>query len=271
MCARRRKIIHGTHPTQPRICITSGRDPLGEQPGHQYERVRAAYSWCVAESGGIPYILPTPGFDSDLIAMYLDFADGVIFSGGEDIHPSFYGEIVLEKCGAIDEKRDLFEIELLRGAFERGMPILGVCRGMQMIAVAFGGSLYQDLTYCQDAAAFHGGDWQDGGEMPLVTLTPGTLLHEIIGVESLPVNCHHHQLVKTLGQSCRANAVSSDEMIEGIEAPGSPFVLGVHWHPERLALQDRNHRKVFEALVREASAFSKKSGTVHRSGRRRAR
>jgi putative glutamine amidotransferase len=244
---------------RPRICITSGRDPLGEQPERQYERVRAAYAWCVAASGGIPYILPTPGHDPDLIARYLDFADGVIFSGGEDIHPSFYGEIVLEKCGTIDEKRDLFEIELFRGALERGMPVLGVCRGMQLIAVALGGSLYQDLSYCQAAGAFHAGAWQEAGEMPSVTLAPGTLLQQIIGEESLAVNCHHHQLVKAHDHLCTVSAVSSDGMIEGIEVSGSPFVVGVHWHPERLAFSDQPHLELFGALVRAGADYSRES------------
>jgi putative glutamine amidotransferase len=190
--------------------------------------------------------------------MYLDYADGVILSGGEDVHPSFYGEIVLENCGTIDEKRDLFEIELFRGACERGMPVLGICRGMQVIAVALGGSLYQDLSYCQAAEAFHAGAWQEKGEMPLVTLTPGTLLHQIVGVESLPVNCSHHQLVKTLDRACRVSAVAPDGVIEGIEVSSSPFVLGVHWHPERLAFGDRSHLELFAALVRAGADYSRK-------------
>lgn len=252
---------------RPRICITSGRDPLGKQPEQQYERVRAAYSWCVAASGGIPYILPTIGYDPDLIAMYLDSANGVIFSGGEDIHPSFYGEIVLEKCGAIDEKRDLFEIELFRGALERGMPVLGVCRGMQLIAVALGGSLYQDLSYCQAAGGFHAGAWQEAGEMPSVKLTPGTLLQQIVGEKSLAVNCHHHQLVKTHDDACTVSAVSSDGMIEGIEVSGRSFVVGVHWHPERLAVSDRAHLALFRALVQAGADYSRKSGTSTRDSR----
>lgn len=259
MSGQKHGVVHGRPSTPPRICITSGRDPLGEQPEQQYERVRAAYSGCVAESGGIPYILPTPGYDPALNATYLDFADGLIFSGGEDIHPSFYGEIILEKCGAIDEKRDLFEIELFRGALERGLPVLGVCRGMQLIAVALGGSLYQDLSYCQDAGAFHAGAWQDGGEMPSVRLTSGTLLHQVIEEESLPVNCQHHQLIKALDHTCTVSAVSPDGMIEGIEVSGSPFVLGVHWHPERLALRDRCHLELFRALVRAAVDYSRKT------------
>ncbi|MFQ5847004.1 MAG: gamma-glutamyl-gamma-aminobutyrate hydrolase family protein, partial [Candidatus Methylomirabilales bacterium] len=168
-------------------------------------------------------------------------------------------EIVLEKCGAIDEKRDLFEIEMLRGALERGMPVLGVCRGMQLMAVALGGSLYQDLSYCQDAADIHAGTWEEGDTMPSVSLTPGSILHRIVGEESLPVNCRHHQLVKALDQSCRVSAVASDGMIEAFEVSGSPFVLGVHWHPERLADQDRRHLKLFEAFVRAAADYSQKA------------
>ena len=222
-----------------------------------YDRVRGACSWCVAESGGVPFILPTPRSDPDLIATYLDLSDGLLFSGGGDIHPSFYREVVLEKCGPIDETRDRFEVELLRGALERGMPVLGVCRGMQLIAVALGGSLYQDLSYCQAAAEIHSGAWRQRDEMPFVKITPGTVLHQIIGEESLPVNCQHHQLVKALDQTCRVSAVSADGMIEGIEVSGRSFALGVHWHPERLAARDRRHMKLFEALVSAALRYPK--------------
>ncbi len=243
---------------RPRICITSGRHSLEEQGGGHEDRVRGSYSWWVVEGGGVPYILPTPGYDRELIGAYLDFADGLLFSGGEDIHPSFYGEFVLEKCGAIDEKRDLFEVELLRGAVERGMPVLGICRGMQLIAVALGGSLYQDLAYCDTAMDFHDGSWQEQGEMPSVTVTPGTLLHEIFGEASLRVNCHHHQLIKALGQTCRVSAVSPDGMIEAIEVTGSPFVVGVHWHPERLGFRDQHHLKLFGALLKAAANYAQK-------------
>lgn len=248
----------GTPPVRPRICITSGRRLLSQGAGHE-DAVRGAYSRCVAESGGVPYILPTPGYDRELILSYLDFADGFVFSGGEDIHPSFYGEFVLEKCETIDEKRDLFEIELLRGAVERGMPVLGICRGMQLIAVALGGSLYQDLSYCGTAMGFHDGSWEQTGEIPSVTVTPGTILHRIIGGDPLRVNCHHHQVVKALDPSCKVGAVSVDGTIEAIEVLGNPFVLGVLWHPERMVTQEQRHLELFKALISAAGAYSQKN------------
>ncbi|MFQ5881688.1 MAG: gamma-glutamyl-gamma-aminobutyrate hydrolase family protein [Candidatus Methylomirabilales bacterium] len=248
---------------RPRICVTSGRHPFGEQETGYYDAVRGAYSWCVAKSGGIPFVLPVAEYDPDFISEYLDVADGLLLSGGEDIHPSFYGEIVLERCGVIDEKRDLFEIELFRGAVERGMPVLGICRGMQLMAVALGGSLYQDLSYCEAADDAHGGAWQDRGEMPSVTLTPGSVLHDIFREGSLCVNCQHHQLIKTLKEPCTINAVAADGVIEGIELSDRPFVLGVHWHPERLADRDPRYRKLFEALVKAAIEYSARGISEH--------
>lgn len=250
--------MEGTPSVRARICITSGRQFLGEQ-GAYLDTVRGAYACCVAESGGVPYILPTLGYDRELIHSYLDLADGLLFSGGDDIHPSFYGEFVLEKCGPIDEKRDLFEIELLRGAVERGMPVLGICRGMQLIAVALGGSLYQDLSYCDTAMNYHDGTWEQQGEKPSVTLTAGTVLYQIFKGEPLRVNCRHHQLVKVLDPSCRVSALSPDGTIEAIEVLGNPFVLGVHWHPERLVSEDQRHLEIFRALIGAAEAYSKKA------------
>ncbi len=250
---------------RPRIYITSERYPVSEQSGPQYDRIRTTYAWAVAEAGGTPYVLPSVGYDPDLAPRYLDSADGLLFSGGEDIHPSLYGESVLEKCGPIDEQRDRFEIALLRGALGRGMPVLGICRGMQLIAVGSGGSLYQDLSYCERADAGHAGAWQQSGAMPSVRLMPGTVLHQVVGEETVPVNCHHHQLIKRLDEACTVSAVSPDGMIEGIEMAGRPFVLGVHWHPERLAASDLRHLKLFEALIRAASEYSHKAISRARS------
>jgi putative glutamine amidotransferase len=244
---------------RPRIAITSERHPGEESAGGSYDRVRGAYARCVAEAGGTPVIIPTVGYDPGLIATYLDAADGLVLSGGEDVHPSFYGEIVLEKCGPIDEKRDLFEFALFHGAVARAMPILGICRGMQVMAVASGGSLYQDVAYCPGAETIHIGTWQACGEMPSVRLAPGSLLRRIIGKASLPINCHHHQLIKALSRDCRVGAVAADGMIEGIEMARAPFVVGVHWHPERLAEADRRHRKLFEALVRAAARYARRA------------
>jgi putative glutamine amidotransferase len=232
---------------------------VDEQSGPQYDRVRTTYAWAVGAAGGTPYVLPSVGTDPDLTQRYLDSADGLLFSGGEDIHPAFYGESVLEKCGPIDEQRDRFEIALFRGALERGMPVLGICRGMQLIAVGSGGSLYQDLSYCERADAGHAGGWQRSGVMPSVRLMPETVLHRIIGEETVAVNCHHHQLIKQLNQDCQVSAVSPDGMIEAIEMAGRPFVLGVHWHPERLAASDLRHRKLFEALVQAAAEYARKA------------
>lgn len=232
---------------RPQIGVTSWHHPDDEE---QWEYIRDNYTRAVRAAGGLPFILPIVHDDPGLIDEYLGALDGILLTGGEDIHPSFYGEMVIERCGQIDERRDRFEIELCRRALALDLPVLGICRGCQVVNVALGGSLYQDLTYRPGTSPEHdAGKARRGEVVHEVTVEPGTGLHGILGCERLGVTSSHHQLLRKVPPGLRVNALAPDGTIEGVEGPLSRFLLAVQWHPERLVEKDPAHLALFEALV----------------------
>lgn len=237
---------------RPRIGVTSWHHQDGDE---RWEFVKEPYTRAVAEAGGLPVILPIAANDLGMAPEYVEGLDGLILTGGEDVHPSFYGEEVLERCGEIDERRDLFERELFQAARARWRPVLGICRGLQLINVAGGGSLYQDLSYRPGTLPDH----QAGRErryeiVHTVKVIAGTRLAAIMGAEEVPVTSTHHQVVKELAPGFRVSAESGDGVVEGIESDADPFLLAVQWHPERLALKHAAQLALFQALVRAASS-----------------
>lgn len=164
------------------------------------------------------------------------FAQGLLFLGGEDIAPGRYGE-TNRHCERINEPRDAFELDLLAESIERNVPILAVCRGIQSLAVAMGGTLYQDIVLDRReegvrSRVLHRGP-RETDSKHRVTLEPGTLLAGLIGRRAILVNSHHHQSVRKVPAHARISARSSDGIIEAIEHATNRFVLGVQWHPER--------------------------------------
>ena len=210
------------------------------------------YIDAVQRAGGAPVLLSMT--DSEAIAdEMLSRMDGVLFTGGGDVNPACYGEELLPCCGEPADNRDRFEALLLRCALRRKLPILGICRGLQIINVCFGGSLYQDIGEQYSKDLLHPRFDVPRDYAHAVSLTPGTLLRKIYGSDKIQVNSRHHQGIKVLAPGLKVNAVSSDQLIEGFEsADGSPL-LTVQWHPE--SLQDRypEHRAPFDWLIREAS------------------
>ncbi len=210
------------------------------------------YIDAVQRAGGAPVLLSMT--DSEAIAdEMLSRMDGVLFTGGGDVNPACYGEEILPCCGEPTDNRDRFETLLLRCALRRKLPILGICRGLQIINVCLGGSLYQDIEkqYSRDLSHPRYDVPRDYAHA--VSLMPGTLLHQLYGSDEIQVNSRHHQGIKVLAPGLKINAVAPDRLIEGVEsADGSPL-LTVQWHPE--SLQDRysEHRAPFDWLIREAS------------------
>jgi len=231
---------------RPRIGITSWHYRDDDE---RWEAVLDAYTRAVLEVGGLPVILPIAIAEPALIEEYLETIDGLIMTGGSDIHPSFYGQIVLERCGEIDEQRDRFEVELIHAARGRDLPFLGICRGLQVLNVALGGTLYQDLSYRAGTDPTHMNSREQRGEaVHPVAVAPGSRLAAIIGARELPVTSTHHQVIRDLAPGLTVSAVAPDGVIEGIEGPGR-FLIAVQWHPERMADRHPEQLALFRSLV----------------------
>jgi len=235
---------------RPRIGVTAWHHHDGQE---RWEFIRDNYTGSITAAGGLPLILPIAS-EPDLVADLVETLDGLLLSGGEDVHPSFYGEAVQERCGSIDEGRDRFEIGLTRAALARGLPVLAICRGMQVLNVACGGTLYQDLAYRPRTESHHTGVREDRARrIHAVRILPGTRLREILGLAEASVTSTHHQVIREVAPNFRPAAVAPDGVLEGMEKAEGPLALAVQWHPERLALADAAQLNLFRALV-EASA-----------------
>lgn len=228
------------------IGITSGVD--------EDDRVQVPYGYAqaVGAAGGIPLVLPV--LDAATAPEVLSCLHGLLLAGGVDLDPSFYGENPLPGLGRITPDRDGFELALAREALVHGVPLLGICRGVQVLNVAAGGTLYQDLGSQVGGVLKHRQDAPRWYESHAVRLHPGSRLAVILGVEEARVNSFHHQAVKDVAGRLRAVAWAPDGVVEALEAPDHPFALGVQWHPEEMWKQNPLHLKPFAALVEAARA-----------------
>ena len=208
----------------------------------------------VLELGGIPWMIPLiPGEPETLRAIY-DRLDGLLIPGGVDVDPRTYGEEVLPVCGVLDPDRDAVELQLTRWAVADGKPVLGLCRGEQIINVAHGGTLYQDVG-TQFAGAMMHEFYPTKGYARThlahpVELVAGTRLRDAFGADSAPVNSMHHQSVKRLGSGLVVSAVAPDGVVEAVEvADPSKFIVGVQWHPEVFDSTDPNTEHLFREFI----------------------
>lgn len=173
--------------------------------------------------------------------------DGILFTGGSDITPSFYGEEKDPRCGNTNPKRDRLEKEIFGVFYETGKPIFGICRGMQFINVCLGGSIYQDISDTQKEKHKDSVKWFNNYHK--VKIKNGSFLYDIFRKNEATVNSTHHQAVKTLGKNLKAVAVSHDGFIEAYENTSHPFCAGVQWHPEHIFRKDELQRKLIKFFV----------------------
>ncbi|MCR4994168.1 MAG: gamma-glutamyl-gamma-aminobutyrate hydrolase family protein [Bacteroidales bacterium] len=222
-----------------------------------------AYYESVRRAGATPIVLP-PVNDADAIVTMLDGIDGLLLSGGADLNPLYLGEDPIPALGSINPRRDLFELLLIRLACDRQIPILGICRGIQMLVAALDGSLWQDLATQYKPQ-------QDPTWAPLlkhsqklerwvpshsVSIDEGSLLHSIMGTTVLDVNSFHHQAVHEAGPHLRVVARANDGVVEAVESTEHKSILGVQWHPESFALAgDDTMMPLFRWLKDEAANY----------------
>jgi putative glutamine amidotransferase len=222
----------------------------------RWEAIRDTYTGAILAAAGLPFILPIAGDDSEVIGGYLEHVDGLLFSGGEDVAPANYGAAMDERCQEPDAERDHFEIQLARAALRGSIPVLGICRGLQLLNVAAGGTLYQDIACRPGAMAYHSASGADRRNLIHgVRVHPGSRLHAIMRVTEARVTSTHHQFVKCLAPGFRVAAeCNEDGIVEAIERPAHPFLVAVQWHPERLYRDHPEHLALFRALVAAAGA-----------------
>jgi putative glutamine amidotransferase len=201
----------------------------------------------VEEAGGLPIVL-APGRPEDAPEL-LGRVSGLLLTGGGDVDPGLYGETPHDRLGRVVPERDAFELALAREALEKRLPLLAICRGQQVLNVATGGTLVQDIPSQLSGAVDHDPDTERWGMAHPVRILPGTRLRAILGADTALVNSFHHQAVKAPGQGVVVSALADDEVVEGIEVPDHPFALGVQWHPEAFWDHGRKFQSLFEALV----------------------
>ena len=211
-------------PKAPLIGITCSRSASGST------LLATTYTEAVSKAGGVPVVIPTIGTAEEAEAI-LAKLDGVIFSGGEDISPAWYGEEILNETVHIDAVRDRSDSLLARAALASGKPILGICRGEQLLNVMLGGSLYQDIPTQVPETVGHSGTTHKIG------VADGSVLARLFGTDSLEVNSTHHQAVKDVPSGVTVTAHSADGIIEAYEAGQ---VLAVQFHPEKLVLRGQD-------------------------------
>lgn len=240
--------------TRPLIGITaSSIDHRGPAYGEVYTLTRQ-YAEGVSCAGGVPVIVPY-NLDDEALQILFDRLDGLLLSGGGDIDPAVYGETLHPATNEIEADRDRVELVLARWVVEREMPFLAICRGIQVLNVALGGSLVQDIpSQVTDALehSFERGFVERNYHAHPVKISADSRLAHVMRAEIAQTNSWHHQAIKQAASSLKVTACAPDGVIEAVEVPGRRFAIGVQWHPEWLFEDQPEHRRLFEGLVEAA-------------------
>lgn len=219
--------------------------PIGKEEksvlGQEYVRA-------VERSGGMAIALPCTE-NATIIDNFAALCDGFIFAGGEDVSPALYGEEITELCGEVIPQRDRFETLAFQRLFLTKKPILGICRGMQLINVLCGGSLYQDINASLQTDIAHRQTQPHSMTSHTVTIAHGTPFYGALDEEKIPVNSWHHQGIRTLGEGLSVMATADDGVIEAFYMPGRRYLCGVQWHPERCFDEEAHSRAIFKHFL----------------------
>lgn len=216
------------------------------------------YFHAATACGALPWMIPLIDDDLDTLRAIYDRLDGLLLPGGVDMSPATFGEATTAACGRTDPARDAVELQLTRWAIEDHKPILGLCRGLQVINVAHGGTLYQDLASQRPGAIKHdcfpSAAYLRDHLAHDVAVADGSRLRAAFERQAFAVNSMHHQGIKNLGCGLVVSAVAPDGLAEGIESADGHFLVGVQWHPEVFESTDRHTRRLFEDFIAAASA-----------------
>ncbi len=231
---------------RPIIALIPSYDPQTAKQNVYMRYIRA-----IEQAGGSPFLLPLTE-NREVLRSFIDISDGVLFTGGDDIHPRIYGRTLHEHCGELCPERDAMEFAFGEEFLKTAKPFLGICRGIQFLNVIYGGDLWQDLPSEYGYRSVHNQGGHYDRHAHSVVPVKGGLLASICGEQAFPVNTAHHQAVKTLADGLVLEAVSEDGVIEAFSATDREFGLAVQWHPEHLVCHDRNAVALFNAFVAAA-------------------
>ena len=231
------------------VAVTASIRPDGDT---SRVRLTAAYVTALENAGLIPLIVP-PLANADAASAILDSVAGLVLTGGEDVDPARYGEKRHEKVRSVNPARDATEAALIKEAKERGTPVLAICRGIQILNVALGGTLVQDIPSQCETKIAHDEESARDSRTHEISVEPGSLIATAVGTEHLTVNSFHHQSVKRVADGMRVTARSPDGIIEGIESTDEDWwVMAVQWHPEEMTdSAEPWDRGLFQAFARK--------------------
>jgi len=237
----------------PIIGIPCRHDTSGHYPGRPINAQNNAYIEAVVQAGGAPYLIPLE-LEGDALRVVYDLADGILLTGGGDIDPAFYQQSPHPTVSDVQVHRDRVEIAIARWATADNKPLFGICRGIQVMAVAVGGALYQDIQDQVVGAGQHDYFYHNGGHprdyLPHnVMLKPGSRLTQILQTEVVPVNSLHHQAIQSVPAPYQIVGHAADNIPEVMDLPGHSFFCGVQWHPEELTATQGSAQKLFDAFV----------------------
>ena len=221
--------------------------PLFDETKDSYWMV-PGYFQMLEAYGAIPIMLPLSD-ERETMDYFLEKCDGFLFTGGHDVDPSVYNAERSEECGVSCEMRDRMEVYLLNKLKDMDKPVLGICRGIQIMNAVFGGSLYQDLPKEHTSEVDHHMAPPYDRAVHEVEICQGGILEQILNSKKIGVNSYHHQAVKKLADGLFVEAVSEDKLVEAVSIPMKKFFVGVQWHPEFSYLADENSKKIIKRFV----------------------
>ena len=211
--------------------------------------VTTTYIKAVSDAGAVPLVIPCSGKDT-CSTKYFQICDGFLFCGGGDITPLLFGENLMAEKGTTDWKTDIFHIRFMQQVLSFKLPVLGICRGMQVLNLALGGTIYQDISMRQEKSLNHSQISVDRSDIcHQISISKSSLLYKLCG-ETTEVNSVHHQCIKTLGETLRTVAIAPDGVIEAVESSVFPFAVGVQWHPECMYSECEPMKNLFLLFVR---------------------